>query len=261
MSWSRNLRSRLAQPIVQPIRDVLAGLNQLAAAERPVRSMSVAFVALAATWFLYVLIHELLHAAGCLLGGGTVSRLEIAPEYGGTLLAQVFPFVKSGGAHAGRLSGFDTHGSDLIYLITDFAPFLLTIFLGVPLLRASARSRRPTFFGAGVVVGLAPFTSLIGDYYEMGSIVVTRGVTLFRGDGQSVAYEGLRSDDLLSLIGQVCAGAETLSLNGPAATAATGALILVAIAVGLSLACLTYAVGSGFSGWVVERKVGESPGA
>ena len=43
------------------------------------------------------LLHELLHAAACLAAGGEVTRLEIAPQYGGGLMARVFPFVVSGG--------------------------------------------------------------------------------------------------------------------------------------------------------------------
>src|SRR5258708_7146966 len=70
---------------------------------------------LAGGW-VYVPAHELLHAAACRLAGGEVRRLEIAPLYGGTALARLLPFVAAGGDYAGRLSGFDTRGSDLVYL-------------------------------------------------------------------------------------------------------------------------------------------------
>jgi len=52
-----------------------------------------------------------------------VSRLEIDPLYGADALARIFPFVSPGGAYAGRLSGFDTRGSDWIYWLTDLAFF------------------------------------------------------------------------------------------------------------------------------------------
>src|SRR5262249_2715862 len=69
-----------------------------------------------AGWWIYVPVHELLHAAGCRLTGGGVTRLEIGAVYGGALLSRVLPFVVAGGEDAGRLSGFDTHRSDRIYL-------------------------------------------------------------------------------------------------------------------------------------------------
>ncbi|MFI5365900.1 MAG: hypothetical protein ACHQ4J_09760, partial [Candidatus Binatia bacterium] len=168
-------------------------------AERPYAALFVTVLAGVAAWWIYVPIHELLHALGCWVTGGAVSRLEIAPEYGGALLAHVFPFVVSGGDYAGRLSGFDTHGSDLVYLATDAAPFLLSIVLGVPLLRASNRGRRPVRFGAAVVLALAPFYSLTGDYFEMGSILVTRAATLAHGGGP-LRFASLRSDDVMRLV-------------------------------------------------------------
>ena len=48
-------------------------------------------------------------------------------------------FVVSGSEYAGRLSGFDTRGSDWIYLATDLGPFVLTIFPGVWWMRRAAR--------------------------------------------------------------------------------------------------------------------------
>src|SRR5689334_10291254 len=76
----------------------------------------------AASWWLYVPLHELAHAWGCQLGGGSVSKLEIDAMYGAALLQRVFPYVSVGSEYAGRLSGFDTHGSDATYLLTDFLP-------------------------------------------------------------------------------------------------------------------------------------------
>ena len=61
--------------------------------------------------------------------------------------------VVVGGDHAGRLSGFDTGGSDLVYLAADCAPYLLTVLVGVPLLVLAGRRRRPLLLGVGAVLG------------------------------------------------------------------------------------------------------------
>jgi hypothetical protein len=211
-------------------------------------------VALAVTWFVYVPVHELLHAAGCVISGGTVSRLEISPRYGGALLARWFSFVVPGGDYAGRLSGFDTHGSDLIYLATDIAPYFLTIVLGVPLLRACTTRRRPILFGIAVVVGLAPFYSLPGDYYEMGSIVTTRAVTMLHGRAEPVAFHGIRSDDVFKLVGDLCLHPGELGLTGPLAIVTAAVLIVVSLLAGLVLALATYTLGNCVAGIVMPRR-------
>lgn len=152
----------------------------------------LAVVSLVVAWYVYVPIHELLHALGCLATGGSVTTLEIQTQYGGALLAAVFPFVEAGGEYAGRLSDFDTHGSDLVYLATDALPFVLSILLGVPLLRACGLASRPLLLGPAIVLALAPFYSLTGDYYEMGSILVTGAM------GED--WYPLRSDDLFKVM-------------------------------------------------------------
>ena len=144
-------------------------------------------------WWVYVPLHELLHAFGCLAAGGAVSRLEIDATYGGALLARLFPWVVAGSEYAGRLSGFDTDGSDAVYLATDLLPFVLTL-PGVWALRRAARARRPALFGAAAPFALAPLLSLTGDAYEIGSILVTRlgpwtsAATLLRGDDVSKVF-------------------------------------------------------------------------
>lgn len=183
--WWRALGSALALPA----RELLAGLDRvLGAADGGggVR-LGLVFAGVLVGWWLYVPVHELLHAAGCVLAGGSVSRLEIAPLYGGTLLARALPFVVSGGDYAGRLSGFDTRGSDWIYLATDVAPFGLTVFPGVWLWRLAARRRRGLAFGLAMPLAVAPFLSLPGDAYEIGSLLITRlpawqGLAVLRGD-------------------------------------------------------------------------------
>lgn len=229
----------------QPFDDLASCLTRLAESPRPLRAMCVVLVALVATWFIYVPVHELLHVLGCVTCGGNVSELEIAPQYGGALLARWFPFVVSGGDYAGRLSGFDTKGSDLIYLATDFAPFLLSVLIGVPLLRMCAKRRRLVLFGVAIVVGLAPFYNLIGDYYEMGSIITTRMVTLLGGGADPVTYAAIRSDDVFKLIGTFCMRPGELNLHGAAGITLGAALILASIVVGVVLAFLTYSLGDG----------------
>jgi hypothetical protein len=96
-------------------------------------------------------------------------------------LAKVFPWVVTESKYAGRLSGFDTKGSDLIYLATDFGPFALTVLLGVPLMKLCTRRGRPVLLPIAIVLGLAPFYNLTGDYYEMGSIITTRLATVAFG--------------------------------------------------------------------------------
>lgn len=160
------------------------------------RGFALALFGLVAGWWVYVPIHELLHAAACLAAGGEVTRLEIARHYGGGLLAEVFPFVAVAGEYAGRLSGFDTRGSDLIYLATDLGPFLLTLFPGVWMLRKAGAAGRPLLFGLSLPLALAPFLSLTGDAYEIGSIVLT---------SLSAAPEALRGDDIFKKANELAA--------------------------------------------------------
>lgn len=266
----------------QPIDDVLGALEPIVLARSPLRALATFLLALVVTWFVYVPIHELLHALGCVLAGGEVSRLEIASKYGGAIWARIFPFVVSGGDYAGRLSGFDWKNSDAIYLATDFMPYLLTVLIGVPLIKIAGRSRRPVIFAAGVVVGLTPFYQLPGDYYEMGSILTTRAVTMIAGppgpsaepaageghsnvpadpahetdgspavsdaeDQPDVRFAKLRSDDVFLLLTTVFAKPHEVGLVG-AGQIAVGLLVVVtACLVAVGLALLTYWLGHLFS--------------
>jgi hypothetical protein len=226
------------------------------------RAIALALLAAVVTWFVYVPIHELLHAAGCWVTGGTVTELQIAPQYGGGLLARVFPFVVSGGEYAGRLSGFDTGGSDLVYLSTDFAPFVLTVLVGVPILRICTRSHRPVLFGPALVVGMAPLYNLFGDYYEMGSIITTRaaaGAAQGPPAAEGGAFAALRSDDVFKLIEQVWTQPEQLGL--PVSVPVALVLVGVAFVIGILLALATYALGSGFARILVRGPVVEQASA
>jgi hypothetical protein len=170
----RSAAVRLFSLILTPFSLLLDGLDRCLdrSPKGGLRSLAVIFLGLLVGWWVYVPVHELLHAAACAAAGGGVSRLEIDSMYGGALLARIFPFVVSGSEYAGRLSGFDTRGSDWIYLATDVGPFVLTIFPGVWWMRRAAASRRAFAFGASLPFAMAPFLSLTGDAYEIGSILV-----------------------------------------------------------------------------------------
>lgn len=217
----------LTQPFADALGALERGIGQGGAA-------SLGWVALgcALSWWAYVPLHELMHAWGCQLAGGTVTRLDIAQGYGGSFLQKVFPYVRVGSDYAGQLTGFDTHGSDLTYAATVAFPYLLTLFPGVPLLvRTASRSHSSAgasfALGAALPLAWAPFLSFGGDYYELGSIAASRLAELLAGvDGR-----GWRGDDVFLI-----AGRDGLRPGDVAGIA--GSLLL-----GLLLAFATYALG------------------
>jgi hypothetical protein len=224
--------------LARPLDDYLAALS---ACLTPISLGRVLIAALAfvATWWVYVPVHELAHALGCVLTGGTVTRLEIDPLYGAALLQKVFPFVAVGSAYAGQLTGFNTHGNDLTYLATDFCPFMLTILVGIPLLRSVPRdASRPLLacakFGAALPIAYAPFMSIAGDYYEMGSIIVSRCVAVC---SPSFAVARWRSDDLFKLCSQL------FFSDGPIRVGDVAGLV-VSLLVGIALIFFTYWLGT-----------------
>lgn len=232
----------------QPIDDVLAALEHLVTVRNPLTTMVPAVVTMLVTWFVYVGIHEMLHVAGCLAAGGTVSTLEISSRYGGAIYAKYFDFVVTGSEYAGRLSGFDTHGSDWTYMVTVFGPFLLTVLFGVALVKLCAKRRRPILFGVAIVVGLAPFYNLQGDYFEMGSILVTRALTIiFQGGGNPPLFEGLRSDDIFKLFDTFIRTPGELGLTSAGLIAAGVGVILISFIVDVLLAFATYWAGHQFA--------------
>lgn len=163
---------RLARHLLAPLRDLLEGLDLVLAGRLP--ALAWVFAGLAVGWWLYVPVHELLHVAGCRLAGGTVERLDLDPIYGADLLALLLPFVHSGSEYAGRLSGFDTRGSDWIYLATDLGPFVLAFLPGLWAVRRAARAARPFWFGAALPCAYSPWLSATGDAYEIGSLAVSQ---------------------------------------------------------------------------------------
>jgi hypothetical protein len=243
--------------IQEPLTDLEKCLNHLADGPRPQRALLVSVVAMIPTWFLYVPIHELMHAGGCMVSGGTVTKLEISPQYGGTLLAEWIPWVVSGSDYAGRLSGFDPAGSDWTYLATVFAPFLLTVLFGVAIIKMCAKQRRPILMGIGIVIGLAPYYNVIGDYYEMASIMVTAAVTSLAGGGEGIAFQTIRSDDVFKLFGTLFTAPSELGLSGAGAVSAGIALALLSQLLAVVLAFITYAMGSAFAGLYVKPAANE----
>lgn len=198
---------RLLRGVLSPWRgaglEVLASMDAiLSHPRRPWISAGLILLATMGAWFLYVPVHELMHALGCVATGGTVGQLQIARMYGGGVLARVLPFVQAGGEYAGRLTKFDTGGSDLVYLATDLAPFLLTVLGGFTLLRRAKRRRDPLLFGPGIVLAAAPVVSLAGDYYEMGSVLVSGVILALGGKTADPRALSLRHDDLVALLGE-----------------------------------------------------------
>jgi hypothetical protein len=190
------LYRRLHALVSALVTDYMTALRRCLATGRPGPPLLLALSVLAA-WWIYVPLHELLHAFGCLLAGGSVTRLELEPVYGAHLLAHIFPFVSAGSEYAGRLSGFDTHGSDLTYLATDAAPFLLTPLVGIPLLRRAAERSGSAhasalWLGMALPVAGAPLFALFGDYFEMGTVLISRAAHVL---GHGHAIERWRGDD------------------------------------------------------------------
>lgn len=228
-----------------PFDDYIAALE---ACSRDRRTLWLVAPAAVLSWWIYVPLHELLHAYGCLWTGGEVTRLEIDAVYGAGFLQRYFPFVAVGSEYAGQLTGFETHGSDWIYLATDALPFVLTILIGVPLLRRAATSPPlPAALALGVAlpIAFAPFLSLTGDYFEMGSILASRA--LFFVD-PATDVTRWRSDDLFKLIG------ERLE-PGPLDVIVVASSVLIA----LLLAWLTYGAGAFVSNRLTRRSVTTDP--
>jgi len=176
---------RLVALLRLPVDDYLAALDVF------LRGISVpsglaALLAALACWWIYLPVHELLHALGCVAGGGSVTRLEIDAIYGA-----------AGRRHPG---------------------------VG-----------QAALFGAALPLALVPFGALAGDYYEMGSIIVSRLTALVVTD---FPLERWRGDDLPLLIetlaGQGLSGLDVLGLS-------------LSTLLGGALAFLTYAAGVAWS--------------
>jgi hypothetical protein len=185
----------------QPLRDYIRLLEQGSKHFSMFRLLLLLLTAIGG-WWMYVPAHELLHAFGCLWSGGEVTRLELAPEYGAAWLQSFFPWLAVGSDYAGQLTGFNTRGSDLIYLVTVLAPYVLTLFPGMTLwtFALTANWQSATVWaltGLSFSMVAAPFISIFGDMYEAASIITTRGL-LLAGNAQDP--QRWRSDDMFLLL-------------------------------------------------------------
>lgn len=229
-----------------PFEDFFSGLESCLSKSSYV-NLIVMMVMFVITWWIYVPLHELGHAFGCIIGGGTVTELQISPMYGAALLKEIFPFVTVGSEYAGQLTGFDTKGSDLIYLLTDFFPYLLTIFIGVPLLRSAAASsplKAAIKLGIGLPIAFAPFVSFSGDYYEMGSIIVSGIANIISSTSEFVTW---RSDDVFKLTGE-------LFFSGTPYGFVDILGVTLSFILGVILIYTTYILGVGFSNLILKPK-------
>jgi hypothetical protein len=247
MLGRRRVKLKAAELLSSPLHDYLSAMDASFQRSLPLNAVIV-FVFLVISWWIYVPIHELLHALGCIIGGGKVSRLELSPVYGAAFLKNFFPFISVGSDYAGQLKGFDTFGSDSIYLITDFFPYILTIVFGVPLLKSasqkSASSRLNSVkFGIAIPIAYAPFVSVTGDYYEMGSIIISR-LTASAFPGFRPLY--WRSDDLLKLSHQ-------LFFSGQATDIRDVIGLSVSLLLAIVLIFCTYWAGVFWSGLLIRR--------
>ena len=206
----------------------------MAPPRRPAWGLAAAVLSTLVAWWVYVPIHELLHAFGCMAFGGQVKELQIGASYGGALIERVVPFVRAGGEYAGRLSGFDTHGSDWTYLATDVAPYFLTLMFAFPLLVVARRRRSPMLFGPGAVLLAAPVMGMVGDFYEIGSILVSALLRFVLGTAQETRVLALRHDDLLALLPE-------FSKRFPTDGLAWGAAVAASSILGIALSGLTLA--------------------
>lgn len=241
------IRHSTAGVLSRPLHDFLAALEHCLR-ESPGANTGVIAFCMLLTWWVYVPLHELLHVLGCIISGGSVSRLDLSPVYGAVFLQRFFPFIHAGSDYAGQLTGFDTAGRDSTYLVTVFLPYALTVIPGVPLLKAASLAatsprRGSILFGISIPLAYAPFISLTGDYYEMASIITSRLAAW--------AFPGFnphhwRSDDLLKLSRELLFRGDT-----PAGRDAAG--IAVSFLLAVVLAFCTYAAGA-LSAKVFRRK-------
>ena len=222
---------------VLPLRDFWRGYERVL--EGRIKGLLSVLVGMLVGWWIYIPFHELMHAFACMATGGEVTRLEVDTMYGGALLAKVFPWVYAGSDYAGQLTGFDTGGSDLVYLATDFGPFILTLFPAVWLMRRFGQAGAGLPFGLVLPFALAPFLSITGDAYEIGSILVTQVPPWSSRE----LTEILRGDDLFLKAEQI----------QEAAVQPWGGYSL-AVAIGVVWAFGTYAVGAAIASALTRDK-------
>ncbi len=180
-------------------------------------------------WHLYVPFHELLHVAGCLLGGGQVTSLTLKPQYGGSILGKLFPFIVPESEYAGRLTGFTTPNG-WVYALVDFLPYTTSLF-GITLIMYCRKKRAAFLLGLGFILAFVPFMSIPGDYYEAVSLVTTRIAEVVNPGLQRRA---LVSDDLFRSVKELAQGGH---LNW-----VVGICIIAGVMTSVYLALMTFAL-------------------
>jgi len=193
------------------------------------KNLILSMAGLIVFWHIYTPIHELLHVAACLVGGGTVDELALKPQYGGTLLQHIFPFITPESDYAGQLTGFQTPNY-FVYAFVDFAPYLLSLF-GVALLEFCRRRKHAMLFGLAVILAFIPFMSVPGDYYEAVSLLATQ---LAESINPELPTGVLISDDVFKSMGLL---KEKGFLSGTNLT-----LVILSILAAIYLALVTLAI-------------------
>ncbi|MCB1051229.1 MAG: hypothetical protein H6510_05975 [Acidobacteria bacterium] len=160
------------------------------------KDLALLMVAFVAGFFVYTPIHELLHAGAALLFGGTVEELAISPEYGGALLAKVFPFVVTESEYAGQLSGFSVPNY-WAYAGVDWAPYLLSL-PGIALIAKAVQKQKTGLGGLGFLLAFIPVTQFSGDFFEMWSLIFTQ---IHEALDPALAPGAFVSDDAFKLFG------------------------------------------------------------
>lgn len=217
-----------------------------------IRPGIVLILSVAVTWFIYVPIHELFHVGGCVLTGGTVTELVMGREYGAGLLKSIFPFITPATTqYAGRVTGFDPNG-DFGYFVTVFAPFLLTLFPGIWFLKIAYKHQKTWLLGPGIVMGLASFYNLTGDFFEMGTILSTRLINILTAGFAADTWQGfwlLRSDDIFRLMGEIFENPHIYGMHQASGILITIPVILLGFFLAVCLAGWVYLAGRYVSRW------------
>jgi len=155
-------------------------------------------VGLLVAWHIYTPVHELLHVAGCVMSGGTVQELALKPQYGGTILKEIFPFIVPESDYAGQLTGFTTPNK-WSYAIVDLLPFILSLF-GAQLMFWCRKKQNTWLFGLALILAFVPFMSLTGDFFEAASLITSEGLSVFQPE---LGTSFLVSDDAFKLVGSL----------------------------------------------------------
>ncbi len=179
------------------------------------KSLALCLISLLVFWHIYTPIHELFHVGACLVSGGTVTELALKPQYGGHLLARIFPFVVAESDYAGQLKGFTTPNY-FAYAWVDLAPYLLSL-PGLSLIEHARRRRRAWLFGPGMVLAYVGLMSIPGDFYEAVSLLTTQAAERHFPDAPSgllISDDVFRSWTLLERAGQLDATTIALVIVG-----------------------------------------------